>query len=114
MDSAGPAGACRSRQTQDSDFNADFGVSFSQEDLDRGEAVYNYRASGFPSTEAPGLSAFKKDADGRVFHTYSTYGRGLDMVINAYNLLDLMPRGRDEEGFDFPMAWVRHHDRYGG
>jgi predicted dithiol-disulfide oxidoreductase (DUF899 family) len=62
--------------------------------------------------EAPGMSAFARDAAGNVYHTYSTYGRGLDMLMGAYNLLDLMPKGRDETNPDHPMDWIRHHDRY--
>jgi predicted dithiol-disulfide oxidoreductase (DUF899 family) len=66
----------------------------------------------FPSDEAPGLSVFYKDRTGEVFHTYSTYGRGLDILLGVYNFLDLAPKGRDEEGLPVPMAWLRHHDRY--
>lgn len=95
-----------------SDFNTDYGVSFSPEAIEAGEVEYNYAPTRFPSTEAPGLSAFYKDGSGQVFHTYSTYGRGLDISINAYNLLDLMPKGRDEDALSFSMEWVRHHDRY--
>jgi hypothetical protein len=68
----------------------------------------------FPSEEAPGASAFYKDPKtGEVFHTYSTFGRGLDTMVGTYVLLDLVPKGRDEDDLPFPMAWVRHHDRYG-
>ena len=66
----------------------------------------------FPSEEGPGLSVFYKDTAGNIFHTYSAYGRGLDMMIGAYNWLDLTPKGRDEDGLAFTMSWVRHHDRY--
>ena len=62
--------------------------------------------------EAPGLSVFQRDEDGSVLHTYSTYSRGLDMIINTYNYLDLTPKGRDEDGLEMSMAWLRHHDRY--
>lgn len=62
--------------------------------------------------EAPGVSIFYKDAKGRVFHTYSCYARGLDMLNATYHYLDLLPKGRDEEGLAFPMGWVRRHDRY--
>ena len=62
--------------------------------------------------EAPGLSVFYQDASGEIFHTYSTYGRGLDILLGAYNFLDMAPKGRDEDGLDFTMSWVRHHDRY--
>jgi predicted dithiol-disulfide oxidoreductase (DUF899 family) len=94
------------------DFNYDFHVSFRPEEMAGGEVYYNYRTGEFPSEEAPGLSAFYKDADGSVFHTYSTYERGLDILLGAYNLLDLAPKGRDEAALAWTMAWVRHHDRY--
>ena len=94
-----------------SDFNHDFHVSFTQDELAKGEVDYNYgMAEGFD--ELPGLSVFYKDENGRVFHTYSTYARGLDLLLGAYNYLDLAPKGRDEAGLPHTMAWVRHHDRY--
>jgi predicted dithiol-disulfide oxidoreductase (DUF899 family) len=96
-----------------SDFNADFHVSFTKEEISQGKVNYNYTVQGFPSAEAPGLSVFYKDADGGVFHTYSTYGRGLDPLVGTYTILDLVPKGRDEDYLDFSMEWVRHHDRYG-
>ena len=95
-----------------SDFNADFGVSFSKEQFESGKMQYNYEVQQFPSEEAPGASVFVKGEAGKVFHTYSTYGRGLDMMLNAYNFIDLTPKGRNEEGLPWPMAWVRHHDKY--
>jgi predicted dithiol-disulfide oxidoreductase (DUF899 family) len=91
-----------------SDFNQDYHVSF----LNDG-AEYNYVLRQFPSDEGPGLSVFHKDKHGNVFHTYSTYARGLDMFIGTYHFLDVVPKGRDEEGLKHGMAWVRHHDRYG-
>jgi len=94
------------------DFNRDFHVSFSKDEMDKGEMYYNYQVQKFPSEEGPGASAFYKDATGNIFHTYSTYGRGLDILLGAYNWLDMAPKGRDEEGLAFSMAWVRHHDRY--
>ncbi|HVK58732.1 MAG TPA: DUF899 family protein, partial [Candidatus Kapabacteria bacterium] len=66
----------------------------------------------FPSSEAPGLSVFYKDAAGDIYHTYSTYGRGLEILLGTYRILDLVPKGRDESHFGFPMEWVRYHDRY--
>jgi predicted dithiol-disulfide oxidoreductase (DUF899 family) len=96
------------------DFNWDYHVSFSQEDTEKGTMYYNYEVSPFPSSEGPGLSAFYKDENGDVFHTYSTYARGGDILINTYNYLDLAPKGRNEAGLSYPMAWVRHHDRYEG
>ena len=93
-------------------FNHDFGVSFTAEELQSGAVAYNYARGPFPAEEAPGLSAFARDAGGAIFHTYSTYARGLDGLIGTYALLDLAPRGRDEAALGFTMAWVRHHDRY--
>jgi predicted dithiol-disulfide oxidoreductase (DUF899 family) len=95
-----------------SDFNHDYHVSFTKEDQAAGKVYYNYHDTEFPSEEAPGASVFYKDASGGIFHTYSTYGRGLDILIGAYNFLDLAPKGRDEEGLKHTMAWVRHHDKY--
>ena len=97
-----------------SDFNRDFHVSFTPDELEQKAAYYNYRdGAGFPVTEAPGISVFAKDESGKVFHTYSSYARGLDLLIGAYNLLDLVPKGRDEEKLSYGMEWVRHRDRYG-
>lgn len=95
-----------------SDFNFDFGVSFSAADHAAGKVPYNYTLQEFPHDEAPGLSVFLRTADGEIVHTYSTYGRGLDVLIGAYNLLDMVPKGRDEDDYESPMQWVRHHDRY--
>jgi predicted dithiol-disulfide oxidoreductase (DUF899 family) len=92
------------------DFNFDYGVSFTKEQLARND-IYNFGTSGHPSEEAPGFSVFVKQG-GDVFHTYSTYGRGVEVGMHTYNFLDLVPKGRDEEGLSFSMAWVRHHDRY--
>jgi predicted dithiol-disulfide oxidoreductase (DUF899 family) len=96
----------------EADFNWDFHVSFNQEQVDAGETPYNYRLMRFPETEAPGLNVFAKGDDGQVYHTYSTYGRGLDIFITAYNFLDHAPKGRDEQDLTYGMEWVRHHDRY--
>lgn len=95
-----------------SDFNHDYHVTFDEEELASGEAYYNYRKTEFPSGEAPGLSVFYKNENGEIFHTYSTYGRGLDMLIGTYNFLDLVPKGRDEADLAYTMEWVRRHDRY--
>lgn len=95
-----------------SDFNFDYGVSFAPEDRAEGRVYYNYSVGGFPQDEAPGASVFTKGEDGELFHTYSTYARGLDILMGTYNLLDLVPKGRDEQGLGFTMSWVRHHDRY--
>jgi predicted dithiol-disulfide oxidoreductase (DUF899 family) len=71
-----------------------------------------YAETEFPSEEAPGAIVFYKDGTGAVFHTYSSYARGLDILVGAYNFLDLAPKGRDEDGLKFTMAWIRHHDKY--
>jgi predicted dithiol-disulfide oxidoreductase (DUF899 family) len=98
-----------------SDFNSDYQVSFSPEEKAGGKFFYNYEfIESFPSEERPGASVFYKNAAGEIFHTYSTYGRGLDILIGTYHFLDLAPKGRDEEGLAWSMAWVRHHDRYDG
>jgi len=94
------------------DFNADFHVSFAEKEMAQGKVDYNYTLQEFPSAEAPGLSFFYKDAAGDVFHTYSTYGRGVEALVGAYRILDMAPKGRDEDHLDFAMAWVRYHDRY--
>lgn len=100
--------------SSESDFNFDYHVSFTKEEiaLGQGNVYYNYGLQPFPADEAPGVSVFYKDASGEIFHTYSTYARGLDILLGAYNYLDLVPKGRDEEGLPFTMAWVRHHDKY--
>jgi predicted dithiol-disulfide oxidoreductase (DUF899 family) len=95
------------------DFNFDYHVSFTKDQTAQGAVDYNFAAREFPSEEAPGISVFYKDEHGEVFHTYSAYARGLDMLVGAYNYLDLAPKGRDEDALAFTMAWVRHHDRYG-
>jgi predicted dithiol-disulfide oxidoreductase (DUF899 family) len=94
------------------DFNRDYHVSFTKDEMAKGNC-YNFDTSGFPSEEAPGLSVFCKDAVGNIFHTYSTYGRGLEELLGPYTFLDRVPKGRDEAAMSpHPMAWVRHHDRY--
>lgn len=94
------------------DFNYDFGVSFKAEEKTKAEVLYNYGKRPFEE-ELPGVSVFYKDDAGDVFHTYSTYGRGVEVMMGAYNYLDLTPKGRDEDGLPYSMAWVRHHDKYG-
>jgi predicted dithiol-disulfide oxidoreductase (DUF899 family) len=93
------------------DFNRDFHVFFTEEERTSGLAVYNYDAEPYPVSDLPGLSVFYRDDAGDAFHTYSTYARGLDVFMNVYNLLDVVPKGRDEEKIPV-MSWVRHHDRY--
>ncbi len=98
-----------------SDFNFDFSVSFDHVQQKQGPVFYNFEMTSFPwGTEAPGISTFFKDEDGTVFHTYSCYSRGLDMLNTAYHYLDLVPKGRDEAGLSATMAWVRLRDEYGG
>ena len=94
------------------DFNFDYQVSFAKEQRVNGKVYYNYGMGGFPQDEGPGLSVFYKDGSGQVFHTYSAYARGLDILLGAYNYLDMTPKGRDEDGLAFSMSWIRHHDRY--
>lgn len=95
------------------DFNPDFHVSFTKDEMAQGEVNYNYTMQEFPSEEAPGISVFCRDAGGGVFHTYSAYGRGLEQLVGTYMILDMVPKGRDEDHLGFTMEWVRHHDRYG-
>lgn len=91
-----------------SDFNFDYHVSF---DGERNDGTYNYGPRTYGGSEMPGISVFYKDESGAVFHTYSTYARGLDMMNTAYQFLDLVPKGRDETS-TAPMSWLRHRDRY--
>jgi len=94
------------------DFNHDFHVSFAPEERVNGEVWYNYHMTAFPAEEAPGISVFYKDDAGGIFHTYSTFGRGVEVMMGAYNLIDLTPLGRAERDVPNKMEWVRHHDRY--
>ena len=96
----------------ENDFNWDYDVSFKQEDLDAGKVYYNYTQTSFGSGEGPGLSAFYRDGDGAVFHTYSTFARGLDMFNAAYHMMDMAPLGRDEGELPYAQAWVRRRDEY--
>ena len=95
-----------------SDFNHDFGVSFTPEELAKGELYYNFGPWRILSEELPGISVFYRDDAGEVFRTYSTYGRGVEVMMGAYNMLDLTPKGRQEHDGVYKMDWVRHHDRY--
>lgn len=96
-----------------SDFNQDFHVSFTLEEMKKGRMEYNFRITKFPSDEGPGVSVFYKNDKGEVFHTYSCYARGLDMLNTAYHYMDLAPQGRDEDGLPSTMAWLRRrHDQY--
>jgi predicted dithiol-disulfide oxidoreductase (DUF899 family) len=93
------------------DFNFDYHVSFTKKEEKANKVHYNYGTGEFMSDELPGLSVFYKDENGDVFHTYSTYARGLDMLVGTYNFLDLVPKGRDENT-ESTMDWVRRHDEY--
>jgi predicted dithiol-disulfide oxidoreductase (DUF899 family) len=94
------------------DFNYDFNVSFSPEQLARGEDYYNYKQHNAWMPDREGISVFYRDENGNIYHTYSAFARGIDPVNGAYQFLDLTPKGRDEAGHDNPQYWVRHHDRY--
>jgi predicted dithiol-disulfide oxidoreductase (DUF899 family) len=95
-----------------SDFNQDYQVTETPEEKAKGQAYYNYGLRDAFGGERPGISVFYRDDDGAIFHTYSCYARGLDMLNGAYHYLDLTPKGRDEQGLSYPMAWLRRHDEY--
>jgi predicted dithiol-disulfide oxidoreductase (DUF899 family) len=95
-----------------SDFNHDYQVSFTADEMEKGEMFYNFNIGNFPADEAPGISVFYKSPEDEVFHTYSCYAHGLDMLNGAYHYLDLLPKGRDEDDLEFTMAWLRRHDQY--
>lgn len=98
---------------QHTSFNWDYHVSFTADDADKGEIDYNYsKTTAFVGTELPGISVFFKNTAGEIFHTYSSFARGLDTFLGVYRLLDIVPKGRDEEGLTYGMEWLRHHDRY--
>lgn len=97
----------------DNDFNFDYHVSFTPQELSEKKAFYNYNLQDTHSPEREGVSVFYKDTAGHVFHTYSAYARGIDVLNVAYHYLDLVPKGRDEDGHEFPQFWVRRHDEYG-
>jgi len=93
-----------------SDFNYDFGVSFTKEDIAAGRAIYNYGEVIRESEDLFGTSIFVKGDDGAIFHTYSTHRRGAELLMGALNWLDLVPKGRNESAGT--MSWVRRHDEY--
>jgi len=95
------------------DFNFDYNISFRPEEIAKNEGIYNFTIQDPHSPEREGVSVFYKDPEGRIFHTYSAYARGIDMLNVAYHYLDLVPKGRDEVGNEFPQFWVRRHDEYG-
>jgi len=92
-----------------SEFNYDFGVSFKRADLDSGDVLYNFKMQTLRGEEQPGVSVFYKNPAGEIFHTYSSYERGLDILIGANSYLDMTPKGRNESS---TMSWVRRHDEY--
>ena len=94
------------------DFNFDYHVSFTPEEVQSGGAFYNYSRMSPGSAEREGASVFYQDEGGAIFHTYSCYARGIDMLNGTYQFLDLTPKGRDEEGLEFKQSWVQYHDRY--
>lgn len=94
------------------DFNFDYLASFTPEQIQSGATFFNYSKADPGETEREGVSVFYKDESGAIFHTYSCYARGIDMLNGAYHYLDLVPKGRDEAGLEGPQDWVRHHDRY--
>lgn len=94
-----------------SDFNFDYNVSFRPAEMSSGSGYYNYE-SGERGSDREGASVFYRGEDGSIYHTYSTYARGIDLLNTTYNFLDLTPKGRDEEHLSAPQAWVRYHDRY--
>ncbi|HXE15774.1 MAG TPA: thioredoxin family protein [Stellaceae bacterium] len=96
----------------DGDFSYDFNVSFHQDGIGPRDVTYNYATVKSGMTDLPGISVFYRDTDGLIYHTYSAYARGLDMMNAAYHYLDLTPKGRDEDKLPYPMDWVRIHDRY--
>lgn len=98
--------------SSDSDFNFDFDVSFTPDQVASGTGRYNYSEGNVPAVEMPGLSAFVKDTAGAVFHTYSTYSRGLDPLNATYQLMDVLPNGRAEDDLDNPMEWLKRRDEY--
>jgi predicted dithiol-disulfide oxidoreductase (DUF899 family) len=93
------------------DFNFDFGVSFTPAEIKNGTAIYNYAPLDMDIDEREGVSAFYKDEKGEVYHTYSSYARGIDLLNTTYNVLDLTAKGRDENP-EHSQDWVRYHDRY--
>ncbi|WP_022729925.1 DUF899 domain-containing protein [Fodinicurvata sediminis] len=104
----------RGVSSHDSDFNYDFQVSFTPEQLAKGDVVYNYAKSGIQSEDLSGLSVFYRNDEGEVFHTYSTFGRGDELMDTSYMFLDLTPKGRNETGPHYNlMDWVKRHDDYG-
>jgi len=98
--------------SQESDFNHDFGVHFTSEEIEASLPNYNYGSGTASMTELPGISSFHKNDAGEVFHTYSAYARGLENILGIYNFLDMVPKGRGEQSLPYGLHWVRRHDCY--
>ncbi len=94
---------------ENSTFNQDYRVTFTAEELNEEKPIYNFDTQRPYGEETPGISVFFKDDDGQIYRTYSTYSRGLDMMLNAYHYMDLTPKGRNEE---YPMSWLKRNDSY--
>ena len=97
--------------SDDGDFNYDFQASFRQEDLEEGPVYYNFKMQKLTGDEQPGLSVFYKDETGDIYHTYSTYERGLDILLTTYHFIDMTPIGRNEKGNGMG-EWMKRHDEY--
>jgi predicted dithiol-disulfide oxidoreductase (DUF899 family) len=97
--------------SNENDFNFDFHVSFTPQELKSGKQFYNYRTVKMDIEEREGVSAFYKDGSGQVYHTYSAYERGIDLMNTTYNFIDLTAKGRDEKP-GHAQDWVRYHDQY--
>jgi len=95
-----------------STFNYDFNVSFTPEQVDENKARYNYHDGASVGPEMPGVSVFRRGEDGATYHSYSCFSRGLDALNPVYQMLDLVPKGRDEDELPYPMDWVRRNDDY--
>ncbi len=96
----------------DTDFNEDYQVTFPQADRDAGDVTYNFCQTSMGMSDMVGISVFAKDNARQVYHTYSTYSRGVDMLNGAYHILDLTPKGRDEDDLLHSMSWLKRHDEY--
>jgi predicted dithiol-disulfide oxidoreductase (DUF899 family) len=94
----------------ENDFKRDVGAQFTEQEVDDKHAFFNYAWQDPVDTQREGISVFYKDDQGSIYHTYSTFARGIDIVSSAYNFIDLTPKGRDEP--DFPQQWLRRHDEY--
>ena len=97
----------------ENDFNYDYHVSFKKDEINKGKGIYNFSEIDVHEEELPGFSTFYKNKTGEIFHAYSAYARGTEMLVNTYNFLDIAPLGRNEKGSEGNLTdWVRHHDKY--